>query len=124
MKYAIISEGIVENIVIADSSTAQENGWILLDDDNKFVEIGWSYDGNTFTKPLIDEQKVLEENWKKVRQKRDECLEQSDVFMLVDRFNSLTPEKQQEWIDYRQNLRDIPQVYIDPLEIVWPSNPA
>lgn len=48
MRYAIIQNGKVENIVIAQS--AMESNWVLISDGSQ-VSIGWLYDGETFTAP-------------------------------------------------------------------------
>ncbi|OBU32247.1 tail fiber assembly protein [Photobacterium kishitanii] len=36
----------------------------------------------------------------------------------------LTPEKKAEFTAYRQALRDIPQTYDNPDDIVWPTKPT
>ena len=124
MKYAIISEGIVVNTVVADAEFAQENGWILIDNNNKHVGVGCSYDGNVFSMPPVDEEKELEEDWQRIREKRDKLLASSDLYMFPDRYNSFTSEQQQQLTDYRQSLRGIPQAYTDPSDGVWPSLPC
>lgn len=48
-KYAIIENNIVSNIMVAEQSFAQALGAILVDES---VNIGDSWDGFTFTKPL------------------------------------------------------------------------
>ena len=51
MKYAIIKNGIVENVIIADDlETAALFGNAILLDDNALVAIGDLYDGYTFTR--------------------------------------------------------------------------
>jgi hypothetical protein len=47
MKYAIIENQRVTNIVVADGQTATNNGWI----DATGAAIGDTWDGQTFTKP-------------------------------------------------------------------------
>jgi len=46
-------------------------------------------------------------SWDEVREARNQELESSDWRFVSDR----TPS--QEWIDYRQFLRDLPQTYFD-----------
>ena len=83
------------------------------------VDHFWTYDGTTFHPPVItDEQK-----WFDVRFKRDRLLMESDSFVLPDRWAAMTREKQQEWTLYRQALRDIPQTFATPEEVVWPTKP-
>lgn len=75
-----------------------------------------------------------------IREKRNELLRECDIMMLADRFNAMTAEKQQEWTDYRQALRDMPGqseyaamegVYNDDtyvfepnVTITWPTKPS
>lgn len=46
-RYAIIENGVVVNVVIADNETAAANGWIECPEAGP----GWLYDGQTFTAP-------------------------------------------------------------------------
>lgn len=48
-RYAILKNGLVVNVTISGSA---DDGWILLDDDSP-VSIGWSYDGESFSQPLV-----------------------------------------------------------------------
>jgi hypothetical protein len=50
MKHAVIKDGKVVNLVVADSDFALAQGWVECDD---FVNLGWSYDGSVFTAPEI-----------------------------------------------------------------------
>ena len=66
----------------------------------------------------------IESAWTKMRQKRDELLRISDISVLPDRWNLMTPEKQGEWSTYRQALRDLPSTITDILETInWPVKP-
>ena len=47
MRYAVVENDKVTNIVVADDSTAQTNGWTA----SGTAQIGWAYDGATFTAP-------------------------------------------------------------------------
>ena len=46
--YCIIENNLVLNTTVADDTFAKEQGWILCPEG---VEIGWGYDGTTFTPP-------------------------------------------------------------------------
>jgi hypothetical protein len=48
MKYAIIENGTVVNVVLADAQFALTNGWVECQDD---VEIGWTHADGVFTAP-------------------------------------------------------------------------
>jgi len=60
---------------------------------------------------------------KELRIKRNTLLDQSDKYVTVD-FPHTTPEKKQEWLDYRQALRDLPTATEDPVNPVWPPVPS
>jgi hypothetical protein len=60
---------------------------------------------------------------KELRTKRNTVLDQSDKYATID-YPHATPEKKQEWLDYRQALRDLPSVTEDPLNPVWPTIPT
>jgi len=45
MKYAIITDGKVVNIVLAEPDVAAERGWIACPEE---AGIGWDYDGTNF----------------------------------------------------------------------------
>ncbi len=49
-----------------------------------------------------------------IRQKRNDCLQKTDYIMTVDFFN--TVRNRDEWIGYRQALRDFPE---EIKTIVW-----
>lgn len=39
-------------------------------------------------------------------------------------WSSMTPEEQQAWLQYRQDLLDVPQQSGFPLDIIWPTAPG
>ena len=53
------------------------------------------------------------------RVKRDHLLQESDWVMFSD-----TPEATQEWLDYRQALRDVPALEGYPDNFTWPTKPV
>ena len=48
-RYAIIENGLVANVVVADAEFAAQNGWIACPD----ASPGWKYDGAAFTESVI-----------------------------------------------------------------------
>ena len=52
MKYAIIEDGTVVNVVLADAQFALSNGWVECPD---VVETGWTYANGVFTVPVVVE---------------------------------------------------------------------
>ena len=61
------------------------------------------------------------EAWRKIRKQRNQLLKDSDYIMVSDA--PITTEKKEEWETYRQVLRDIPQDYDSPDEVVYPDKP-
>lgn len=59
--------------------------------------------------------------WNNVRAKRNTLLQESDWTQLGD--VKFSPEKEQEWKDYRRQLRDITN-YPDPFSLPWPTEPS
>lgn len=59
--------------------------------------------------------------WTSVRKKRDDLLQQSDVF-VVRAYEKGEPVPQ-ETVDYRQALRDVTK-QSNPFQIVWPIPPT
>ena len=59
--------------------------------------------------------------WRKIRKERNQLLKDSDYIMVSD--ITITTEKKEEWTTYRQSLRDIPQDYDSPDEVVYPDKP-
>lgn len=51
-----------------------------------------------------------------VRNERNKLLRQSDVYALVDKVTD-------EWITYRQALRDVPSQDGFPTSVNWPTKP-
>lgn len=117
MGYAIIQDNKVINIAVADESFAKEQGWIPL---TEGVRIGWTYKNKKFFPP----ERNLDLEWEEVKKTRDNLLKESDVYVLSDRWELMLDQKKQEWTDYRQTLRDIPQTFDDPAQVVWPTLPA
>ena len=68
-------------------------------------------------------QKVIQlMNWAATRSRRDNLILETDFTQIAD--SPLTPEKKAEFTAYRQALRDIPQIYDNPDDIVWPIKPT
>ncbi len=114
MKHAVVENGVVTNIVIADADFAASKGWIQV---NGIVDIGYLYDGTSFSEnPAINENKVKAEA-EKVRETRNKLLAETDWWASSD----LTIT--QEQIAYRQALRDITIQDGFPFNVTWPTKP-
>lgn len=62
--------------------------------------------------------------WDTLRGERNSRLANSDIYVGMDRWEAYTEPKKQEWRDYRQALRDLPQNTTDPFNPVWPVAPT
>jgi hypothetical protein len=123
MREAIVIDGIepVNVIVLADGPA----GDVLLSDtcveitglDPKpGLGIGWTYvDGAFVPAPLPPL------TWDDIRLQRDSLLGASDWTQVADA--PLTAADRQAWADYRQALRDVPQDFDSPDDVVWPEAP-
>jgi hypothetical protein len=148
MKYIYVKNGNVESIPrelpniwenvsnfnVLDNATVKEYGWYPY----RFVPGETSEDmvsnGSYFVigndevveyqsvRPKTDEERQAEINslWENIRNQRNFLLEKSDWTQLSD--SPLNPEKKEEWLVYRQALRDITN-QLNPKEIVWPIEP-
>lgn len=62
------------------------------------------------------------EIWAPVRAERDARLATCDWTQLADA--PLAAEVKSAWATYRQALRDLPETQTDPVNVVWPTEPA
>lgn len=59
--------------------------------------------------------------WSEVRAERDRLLAACDWTQVADA--PMTDERKYVWATYRQALRDVPQNFATPDEVVWPEVP-
>ena len=70
--------------------------------------------------PIAIVPSVVLPTWERIRSKRDALLKDSDWSVAGD----ATPKPSKEaWLTYRQALRDLPQSFETPEEVVWPTKP-
>jgi hypothetical protein len=91
------------------------NGAIPLDPANTDYQeyLAWLAEGNT---PLPPDEP---DPWETIRQKRDQLITSSDWTMIPG-----ATVDQAQWSAYRQILRDIPQTYTNPEDVIWPTPPS
>lgn len=80
-----------------------------------------------WTQEEIDARKarLAPYTWESIRSRRNKLLQESDIKMLPDLWATLTEEKKNEWLAYRQALRDLPATITDPFEpFDWPVKPT
>ena len=95
---------------------------------------GYTYEGLVWNdtdipKPTLEELTAKQEELiaaqplKDLRKERDVLLVKTDKYALPD-WPHESLEKQREWLDYRQALRDLPSNTEDPANPVWPTVPT
>lgn len=126
----------ISNLPVLDDETLRGHGWypcrIVYYEgpmDNKvYTTPIFSLEGNEYveyqqvrdkTQQEIDEQ--INAQWNSVRARRNILLQESDWTQLGDVM--FTPQKEQEWKEYRRQLRDITN-YPDPFSLPWPTQPS
>ena len=117
MRYgAKVQDGTVsEVLVLADGAKGDEalTAFGLVEQDGVRPGVGWSWDGEQFAPPPPPPK-----TWDDIRRKRDRLLAASDWTQVVD-----APVDAAAWATYRQQLRDIPQDFASPADVVWPAVP-
>jgi hypothetical protein len=124
--YAIISNGVVQNKVLADSladlSEFPEAQRIA---DDAVVDIGWTFSDGIFTAapPIPVDPATASLN---IRMDRNRLLTTFvDPFVMNPlRWADLTAEQQEEVAAYRRGLLDITDQEGFPLNVIWPTLPA
>ncbi len=86
--------------------TLQQNGKQIKPNENGF--------------PVAVDRKHEEITWDDVRKHRNFLLSESDWTVCID--SNPKPSKQ-EWLDYREALRNIPSLFSSPIEVIWPKLP-
>ena len=107
--------------------------WLSIDGDNEKT-ITWV--DNEQTEPTTEEISSIRDTvisellYKLLRKQRNEKMLKTDFYFAND-FPHKTDEKRQEWLAYRQALRDLPNNQIPQLDsygmltnITWPTKPS
>jgi len=110
-------------------ATIENNGSILIDDSleinhypgetilTDYVSGLYCFDGTVWSEYLTKTQV-----WNEIRTVRNQKLKDSDWTQFSDVV--LDPVLKQEWITYRQTLRDITSQSTNPYDIIWPLAPG
>ena len=96
--------------------------WSLSGD--SYEGLTWLSDGDAPTQAELDAAWPAVRDarkWAQVRAERDRLLADCDWTQVADA--PLTAAEKQAWADYRQTLRDIPQDFATPDDVVWPEQP-
>ena len=96
---------------------------------NTYEGLIWYDEKNSLPKPTLEEltvkykELVAAQPMKNLRKERDDLLDKTDKYALTD-WPHASLEKQREWLEYRQALRDLPANTEDPANAVWPVQPS
>lgn len=132
MNYALVKDGIVENVVIWDGEDDLFDGFETVSIDGLEVGIGWTYDGKVFTAPVEPPQP---------EPTYDELVQQAELQkqILISQANEYIDSKQwpsklalgrlsdadkllfNEWLDYLDALEAV-DTSTAP-EVNWPDKP-
>lgn len=96
--------------------------WVLVEIPTQENTPKPEYDENAYSCDWDVDQWVLNpiSTWTTIRSQRDLLLDDSDWAVMPD----ATPKPSKDaWLTYRQALRDIPQNFQTPEEVVWPEKP-
>ncbi|WP_184803017.1 phage tail assembly chaperone [Nitrospirillum iridis] len=81
-------------------------------------------DGAWVLRPQADlDADALSTAWHALRAERFRRLASSDIEVAGDRWQLMTPARQEAWATYRQALRDLPETCTDPFNPIWPLSP-
>ncbi|PKG57746.1 tail fiber assembly protein [Shewanella sp. GutDb-MelDb] len=69
----------------------------------------------------MTELKFINRQWLEIKSVRNRLLKESDYTQMLD--SPLSTESQENLAQYRQALRDLPQLTDNPNDIVWPIKP-
>ena len=88
----------------------------------QYINISIDELDNYGLEPEYQKQLIKDVIWEPIRLKRERLVRDTDWTQMPDA--PLTVEKKAEFTAYRQVLRDIPQTYDNPDDIVWPTKPT
>jgi hypothetical protein len=107
MRFAIVENGVVTNVVVAEEALG--DNWVQTNQAGP----NWLYDGLSFSPPP-----PIPPTADEVRAERNRLLDESDWTQVID-----APVDQTAWAVYRQALREVPQQAGFPQNVVWPTKP-
>jgi hypothetical protein len=111
---------VVENKIVIDSI----DSFVPYDEGIEIApqhdgEIGWIWNGTGWDIP-VDLEKLAEI----VRLERDNLLSSYVDKLNGPRWDSIDQEQKDIWMQYRQDLLDVPQQEGFPTNVVWPTRPT
>lgn len=124
MKFFALFDG--KNIV-AGPQSVDPGEWteVVVDDVLPGVPTEWDFSGSKprLKKRELSSEEVLLVEGRKVKEKRDRLLQESDWTDTYSAPSRLGQDAYLQWQNYRQALRDVPSQSGYPLAVVWPQTP-
>ena len=114
----VLSQFSVYNVIEVPHSTNPYN--IYTENTPIFIDGMWYQSWNETQMNEDEIEQVQSSKWEIIRYQRNQYLSECDWTQLPD--SPLSPDKKQEWVVYRQELRDI-TTQLDPFNIIWPTKP-
>ena len=106
----------LEHIIVPPNINSS---YVILSRNQETNEIEFSEDTQAIERARLN---AIEFSWNQLRYERNIRITNTDWVMLSD--ISMTTEKKEEWVTYRQALRDLPANTSDPENITWPTPPS
>jgi hypothetical protein len=116
MNYKLVTQNLYgqEFTVYVKQNNDGSNTSFVDFNENEYKEyLAWLEKGNT---PLPPDEP---DSWQAIREKRDQLIASSDWTMIPG-----ATVDQAQWSAYRQILRDLPQTYTNPEDVIWPTPPS
>ena len=128
----------VSNFYLLSDEALKFHGWLPVEtiSENKQIqeEVQYVIEENVVkeiiktrdrTQKEIDEEIVtnLDTAWWSIRATRDRLLKESDIKILPDVWENMSVSLKDCWTSYRKDLRDIPQTFSTPQDVIWPTIP-
>ena len=129
----------VSNFHCLDDKTLISYGWLPYEksSENKEVVVSSSFEiledkviEHVITRDKLEveikqeEATKLAQEWALIRTRRDALLADSDKKVVIDKWMALSEEVKALYVDYRKKLRDIPQDFAKPSDVVFPDTPV
>lgn len=106
----------LEHIIVPPNINSR---YVILSRNQETNEIEFSEDAEAIERARLN---AIEFSWDQLRYERNIRISNTDWVMLSD--ISMTTEKKEEWVTYRQALRDLPANTTDPENVTWPTPPS
>jgi len=106
----------LEHIIVPPNINSS---YVILSRNQETNEIEFSEDTQAIERARLN---AIEFSWNQLRYERNIRITNTDWVMLSD--ISMTTEKKEEWVTYRQALRDLPANTSDPENVTWPTTPS